>query len=72
MQKYAFNTLDNGINSVLYICLQYFYFKIVYTEFAKHYRACSPILRETILKNLLKYKDFSENFDDYFQLVKVI
>ena len=40
MQKYASNTLDGGMNSVYYtirtvICLQYFYFNMVFIEFAK-------------------------------------
>ena len=37
-----------------------------------HYRACSPVLTETILENLLKYNIFSRNFDDYSEVVKVI
>ena len=36
-----------------------------------HNGARSPVLRETILQNLLKYNVFSRNFDDYSKVVEV-
>ena len=38
----------------------------------KHYGARSPVLRETILQNLLKYNIFSTNLDDYSKVAEVI